>query len=102
MITFHTLNSVDLLFYNENNPRKHLYNISKSLPRKTAYSLSYIRIECWLKIIAKDSNGWKHFVRLIAVAIIFLQNAPSSAIHRPRPPIFYSQMAFVQDLQLYL
>ena len=23
------LNSVDLLFYNENNPRKHLYNISK-------------------------------------------------------------------------
>jgi hypothetical protein len=22
------------LFYNENNPRKHLYNISKSLPRK--------------------------------------------------------------------
>jgi hypothetical protein len=32
-------------YAHENNPRKHLYNISKSLPRKTAYSLSYIRIE---------------------------------------------------------
>jgi hypothetical protein len=65
---FRTLNSADLLFYIENNPRKLLYNISKSALRKTAYSLSYIRIEGWLKkFIAKDSNGWKHIVRPVAV-----------------------------------
>jgi hypothetical protein len=49
------------LIYPSKTKALNFYNISKSFPRKTTYSLWYMRIECWLKnFIAKNSNGWKH------------------------------------------
>jgi hypothetical protein len=82
------------------------YNISKGFPRKTAYSLSYIRIEsfqCWLKnSIAKNLNGWKHIhftdLRLVNFNLGIIISCGSnhvfikcSAVRRPpsivrRPP----------------
>ena len=78
---FVTLNSVDL-FYNENNPRKHLYNISKSLLRKRriayhTYVLNadlkelLLRVRTGENIFCEASCGSNHVFIKCAIRIRF-------------------------------